>query len=148
MNEMVKRNSEEKPKASLGRRAAKGMAVTTTLAAAAGLAAAAFYYIRKRGVDPKKGLKTIGKSAGTAAMLLTGETKAAYDEVRGVVVAELRKKKKPATKADALTVTKKALAALKARGAMSKAEWRVFVDELSADWQSLLRDADTRRSVQ
>lgn len=120
--------------------------MTTTLAAAAGLAAAAFYYIKKRGVDPKKGAKALGKNAGTAAMLLSGETKAAYDEVRGVVVAELKRKKKPVTKADALAVTKKALAALKARGAMSKAEWRVFVDELSADWKALLRDADARRT--
>lgn len=130
--------SSEKKKSS---RAKKGFLLTTTIAAAAGLVGAALIYMRKRGIDTDASAKKLGARAKTAGTILRGESKQAYNDVRGIIVERVIETEEPITKPLVIATMKEILASLKQRGDITKGEFQELTNTLKADWQSILRDA-------
>lgn len=120
--------------------------MTATLVAAAGLAAAAFVYLRRRGIDPKKPVSVAKKGAKSAKNILTGESKAAYQEVRAAIVAELAKDKEEPSKKRVLSAVKAVMDTLHTRGAMTKNEFAALLKQLNTEWQTIQREASRKQS--
>lgn len=121
----------------------KGLKTFATLSMAAGLAGAALLYLKKKGVPPKQGVTAAKKGAKGAATILSGESKAAYHEVRQAIVAELAKSNKKVTKSMVLATTAAVLAVLKRHGALSGQEFTELASHMKTDWNAMLAAAKT-----
>lgn len=112
---------------------------------AAGLAAAALMYLRKRGIRPADEARKFKGRAKTAADILKGESKAAYQEVRATIVAELAESDEPITKPLVFRTIKEVLAALKKHKELTGKQLNLLGEELKTDWKSLLTSAKRRQ---
>ena len=109
------------------------------LAAAAGLVAATFVYLRKRGVDPKTELTKIRLTARSAASILKGEGKAAYDDLRSAVVQELANRKGKPTQQTVGQAVDVVLASVRKHARLTAAQLKPLAAQLKGDWQNIRR---------
>lgn len=126
-------------------RVKKGLAATATITVAAGLAAAALLYLRKRGIHPADEARKFKGRAKSAADILKGESKAAYQEMRATIVAELAESNEPITKPLVFRTIKEVLGALKKHGELTSKQLNLLGEELKTDWKSLLISAKRRK---
>ncbi len=137
-------NQEKKPKRSVAKR---GLMLTTAVATAAGLVGAALLYLRKKGISPKEGAKTLSTRAKSAGAIFKGESRAAYIEIHDAIVQELVDAEGPVTKQSVHRTIDRVLRALKAHGDMTKSELRLLGDQLKADWKGLQKTAQGQKRV-
>ncbi len=130
------------------RRSHAGRAVAlTTLAAAAALVGAAYVYLRRRGIDPKQAAKRVGARAKSVSALLSGEAKAAYQDVRQAIVDELALRSERPTQRTVLAATNRVLAALRKHGTLTKTELAAVAEQLRADLASIQQAAQTKKKT-
>lgn len=109
----------------------------TVLAAAAGLVAAAFVYLRKRGVDPKTELTKLGLTARSAASILKGESKAAYEDLRSAVVQELASRTGKPTQQTIGQAVDTVLVSVRKHAGLTATQLKPIAVQLKAEWQDI-----------
>lgn len=129
---MMTTNGKKKHSSSVKR----GLAITAAISAAAGLASAALLYLQRQGVEPETALGKLRRGARSAGGILGGQTRAAYDEVRKAIAADLAKSQKRVTKQVVADGVAAVVATLKKRGALTSKEMHLLAHQLRADLQN------------
>lgn len=126
-------------------RSHKGILVTAALATTASLAGAAFLSLRKRGITPNDAAKKLGGRAKSAGTILRGESRAAYQEMREVIIARLAAEPRGPSKSAVFATVREVLAALKRHGTVTKDELAQVAEQLKADWYDLVAQAQKQQ---
>ncbi len=125
-------------------KARTGFALATI---AAGLVAAAAVFLRKRGIKPVDEAKKVRGTAKEAEVILKGETKQAYAEIRQAVVDELTKSKGAISKPIAERTIRKVLAIVRKHGNMTARELKPLGERLSAEWKAIVAAAKQQKTT-
>lgn len=120
----------------------------TVLATAAGLAAAAFVYLRKRGINPKAELKKMGLTAKSAAAILKGESRAAYNDLRDAVVQELAHRTGKPTRQTVGKAVDAVLATARKHAGLTVTQLKPLAEQLKEDWQDIGKRVGRRPDVE
>lgn len=119
-------------------KARTGFALATL---AAGLVVAAAVFLRRRGIKPADEARKVRGTAKEAEVILKGETKQAYAEIRQAVVDELAKSKGAISKPITERTIRKVLAIVRKHGHLTAQELKPLGERLAAEWKAIVAAA-------